>query len=902
MTMPEWKPEIRKRLAPLKLEPTRESAIVEELSQHLDDCYEESLAGGATPAEAARRALAELSEREALRRELRRVECASQQEPIALGTNRRANMIADIWQDLRFGARMLAKRPGFTLIAVLTLSCGIGANTAIFTIVDAALLRGLPYQDPERLVQVWETRRLGEIKQMDASYPDYLDWGQPSEIIEGICGYTGWDGSFTLTGRAEPERVEGARVTASFFSVLGVAPMPGRGFLPDEDKPGAAPTVIISHGLWQRRFGADSNIVGQQLALDGSGYTVLGVLPKSFQFAPMGKAQLWVPLRPTPGQLSRRFMHWLDVIVRLKPGVSLEQAQAQMSVIGASIERENPDSHLGAGLKLVPLHEQIVGSVGSLLLVLLGASGCVLLITCANIASLLLLRAAARRQEIGVRLALGATRWRLARQLVNESLLLTSIGGVLGLALAKVGVKLLLAAIPAAQLDSMPYLQGPALNARVLVITGALSLITGIVFGLAPAWQSAKLDLQAPLKGGRYAVGARRQRLRSLLVVSEIALALALLIGAGLLIESTLRLLEVKLGFKPDRLLTLRLELPASRYSTADQTRAFHQQLLPRIAALPGVAGAASVNWLPLEGGPVDLLRVEGQPPPPASEIPKTTTRVISPNYFRTMEVALIKGRYFTDEDHQSAPGVVVINSELARKLFGKRDPIGQRILFEGGEPKPFEIVGVVDDERVGELDDEDVSVIYRPFLQDPWTKLNLVVRTAGEPDSVVNAVRDEAQALDPNLALYAVATMERLIAERPSTFLRRYPALLMTVFAAIALALAAVGIYGVISYSVTQRTQELGIRMALGAQRRDLLKLVFWQGLRLASLGVASGLAVALALTRLMQGLLFGVGATDPLIFGLAAGLLLAVALLACYLPARRATRLDPLAALHCE
>jgi putative ABC transport system permease protein len=789
------------------------------------------------------------------------------------------------------------------LIAALTLGLGIGANTAIFTIVDAALLRGLPYQDPERLVQVWETRRLGEIKQMDASYPDYLDWGQPAEIIEGICGYTGWDGSFTLTGRAEPERIEGARVTASFFSVLGVAPILGRSFLPNEDKPGAAPTVIISHGLWQRRFGADPNIVGQRLALDGADYTVLGVLPKSFQFAPMGKAQLWVPLRPTAGQLSRRFMHWLDVIVRLKPGVSLEQAQAQMSAVGARIERENPDSHLGAGLKLVPLHEQIVGSVGSLLLVLLGASGCVLLITCANIANLLLLRAAARRQEIGVRLALGATGWRLARQLVSESLLLTSMGGVLGLALAKVGGKLMIAAMPAAQLDSMPYLQGPALNARVLGVTGALSLITGIVFGLAPAWQSAKLDLQSALKGGgRAVVGAGRQRLRSLLVVSEIGLALALLIGAGLLIESTLRLLEVKLGFKPERLLTLRLELPPSRYSTDDQTRAFHQQLLPRIAALPGVIGAASVNWLPLEGGPVDLLRVEGQPPPAPGEVPKTTTRVVSPNYFRTMGVALIEGRYFTDEDHQSAPGVVVINSALARKLFGERDPVGRRVLFEGGEPKPFEVVGVVDDERAGELDEEAMSVIYRPFQQDPWTKLNLVVRTAGEPDSVVNALRGETQALDPNLALYAVATMEQLIAERPSTFMRRYPALLMVVFATIAMALAAVGIYGVISYSVAQRTQELGIRMALGARRSDLLKLVLWQGLRLASLGVASGLAVALALTRLMRGLLFGVSATDPLIFGLATGLLLAVALLACYLPARRATRLDPLAALRCE
>src|SRR5262245_3871495 len=764
MTMPEWKPEIRKRLAPLKLEPTRESAIVEELSQHLDDCYEESLAGGATPAEAARRALAELSEREALRRELRRVECASQQEPIALGTNRRANMIADIWQDLRFGARMLAKRPGFTLIAVLTLSCGIGANTAIFTVVDAALLRGLPYRDSEKLVQVWETRRMGEIKQLDASYPDYLDWGQPSEVVEGICGYTGWDSSFTLTGRADPERIEGARVTASFFSVLGVAPVLGRTFLPDEDRPQAERSVILSYGLWQRRFGADPNIVGQSLVLDGNGYTVLGVLPGSFQFAPMGKAELWVPLRPTPMQLNRRFMHWLDVIVRLKPGVSLAEAQAQMSAVSARIERDHPDSHTGVGLRLVPLHEQIVGSVSLLLLVLLGAVGFVLLIACANVANLLLLRAARRRQEISIRLALGATRWRLVRQLLSESLLLTLAGGFLGLLLAELSIKLLLAAIPAAQLDSMPYLQGLALNARVFGFTGALSLLTGSVFGLAPAWQSAKHNLQDSLKdGSRMAGGTGRQRLRSLLVVAELALALVLLVGAGLMIKSTLRLLEVKLGFQPERLLTMQLELPAARYSTDESARVFHQQLLPRIAAQPGVAGIASVNWLPLQGGPVDLLRVEGQPPPSPSAVPKTTTRVVSSGYFRTLGIALLKGRYFTDQDNQFSPGVLIINSALSRKLFSQDprgpDPLGRRIISEGADPKPFEIVGVVDDERVGELDQEAVSVVYRPYLQDPWTKLNLVARTAGDPQSIANAVRGEVQALDPNLAIYSVAT-----------------------------------------------------------------------------------------------------------------------------------------------
>ncbi len=905
--MPDWKHHIRKRLAGLRLEPAREAAIIEELAQHLADCYAEWLACGVAEVEAERQTLAELRGSELLAQELQRVERQINQEPIVLGTSRRTKMIAGLWQDLKYGWRMLRKSPGFTLVAALTLALGIGANTAIFTVVDATLLRGLPYQAPERLVQVWETRRLGEIKQLDASYPDYLDWGQQTDVIEGICGYSGWGGSFTLTGtltgRAEPERIEGARVTASFFSVLGVAPALGRSFLPNEDKPGAAPTVIIGHGLWQRRFGADPQIVGQQIVLDGNGYTVLGVLPQSFQFAPMGKAQLWVPLRPLPFQVNRRFMHWLDVIVRLKPGVSLAQAQAQMNVVGARIERENPDTHTSAGLKLVPLHEQIVGSVGPLLLVLLGAVGLVLLIACANVANLLLLRAVARRQEISIRLALGATRWRLVRQLVSESLLLALLGSLLGVALAKIGVQLLLAAIPAAQLSTMPYLQGLALNTRVLAFTFALSLITGIVFGLVPAWQSTRLDLHTALKdGGRAAASGGRWRLRSLLVVSEMALALVLLIGAGLLIQSTLRLLNVKLGFKPERLLTLQLELPQARYSTDDQTRAFHQQLLTRVAALPGVVSASSVNWLPLEGGPVDLFWIEGPPRPRPSEMPKATTRVVSANYFHTMGIALIKGRHFTDADNQTSPRVLVVNNALAKKLFGQQEPLGRRLIFDD---KPLEIVGVVDDERVGELDQEAESVVYRPFLQDPWAKVNLAVRTTGEPGSVVNAVRSEAQALDPNLALFSVATMEQLIAEQPATFLRRYPALLLAVFAALALILAAIGIYGIVSYSVKQRTHEIAIRLALGAQSRDVLRLVIGQGMRLAGAGVVIGLALAITLAKLMtgfSGLLYGVQATDSPTFALIALLLLAVALAACWLPARRATKVSPSASLRAE
>jgi putative ABC transport system permease protein len=806
-------------------------------------------------------------------------------------------------QDLRYGARMLAKHPGFSLIAILTLALGIGANTALFTVVDATLLRALPYNQPDQLVQLWETRRTGEIKQVDASYPDYLDWGQASEAIAGICGYTGWGGSFTLTGRGTPERLEGARVTASFFSVLGIEPILGRSFLPDEDRPGAAATVILSYALWQRKFGAAADIVSQQLTLDGEAYTVLGVLPQSFQFAPMGQAELWVSLRPSPSQLNLRFMHWLDVIARLKPGVSLAQAQAQMDGVAAHIEQQYADSHTGAGVKLVPLREQVVGSVRPLLLVLLGAVAFVLLIACANVANLLLVRAATRRKEIGIRLALGATRGRLVQQLLSESLLLALAGGVIGLMLAAWGVELLVAFIPAAQLDSMPYLQGLTINARVFCFTGALSLVTGIIFGLIPAWQSSTLDLQATLKeGGRTATGAGSKQFRRALVITEIALALVLLVGAGLMIRSTHRLLAVKLGFNPEKLMTLRLELPGSKYAEDESARAFHQQLLARLEALPGVSSVAAINWLPLQPGPGNLLLVEGQPPPPPGQGLGASARAVSPNYFRTMSVALIKGRAFTDRDNPTSPDVVIINSALANRLFPNQDPLGRRISFAGGGPKPFEIVGVVDDERINALDEEAALVTYRPYLQEPWNRLNLVVRTAGEPGRIVSAVREQVQALDPDLALYSVATMEQLIADTPATFQRRYPALLMAVFAAVALILAAIGIYGVISYSVNQRRHEIGIRMALGATRGDIYKLVIGEGLALALLGIGAGLAAAFGLTRLMSSLLFGVSATDPNTFIIISMILAGVALGACFVPARRATKVDPMVALRYE
>jgi predicted permease len=812
-------------------------------------------------------------------------------------------MINNLLQDVRYGMRVLSKRPAFTAVVVVTLALGIGANTAIFSAVDAALLQSLPYTQPEQLVQILETRQTGEIRQLDASYPDYLDWRKASDSIEEIGGYTGWGGSFTLMGRGTPQRIEGQRVTASFFSVLGVKPALGRAFEPDEDLSGAAGTVILSYGLWQREFGGDADILGQQLNLDGGAYTVLGVLPRGFQFAPIGQAELFVPLRPSQGQINRRFMHWLDVIARLKPGVTLTQAQSQMDSIAARIEQENADSHSGSGIRLVPLREQVVGAVRPLLLLLLGAVGLVLLIACANVANLTLVHAATRRKEIGTRLALGATRGRLAQQLLSESLLLSVAGGILGLILAEWGIKLLITFIPAAQLDSMPYLRDLTLNTRVFCFTGGLSLVTGVVFGLIPALQSSTLDLHAILKeGGRSSLGGGSKQFRRLLIVSEIALAMVLLVGAGLMIRSTRRLLDVKLGFNPERLATMRLDLPGSKYSEDGSARAFHQQLLARVEAIPGVVSAATVNWLPMQSGPGDLLVVEGRTPPPPGHEPKSSTRTVSAGYFRTMGIDLIRGRAFDERDNPASPGVLIINHALADRLFPSQDPIGHRISFAGDSPKLFEIIGVVDDERVGALDAESESVIYRPYLQEPWNKLNLVVRTTGDPSSFVSAVREQVRAIDPDLAIYAGATMTQLIADTPATFMRRFPALLMSLFAAVALVMASIGIYGVISYSVTQRAHEIGIRLALGASQKKIYRLVVVEGLSLAVIGIGAGLAAALLLTRLMSSLLFGVSATDPITFVLIALILIGVAVVACFLPARRASRIDPMMSLRYE
>jgi predicted permease len=806
-------------------------------------------------------------------------------------------------KDVRYAARVLLRQPGFTLVAVVTLALGIGANTAIFTVIDAALLRSLPYKDPARLVHLWETKRSRDFEQREASYPDFQDWrGQSGGVFDGVAGYA--QRQFTLVDGGEAIRTRGATVTSNFFDLLGVKTEAGRTFLEGEDAPGAQRTVVLSHGLWLRRFGGERGMAGRQVTLDGESYTVVGVLPAGFQFAKLGDVDMWTPLAPTPEVAARRYMHWLRVIARLRPGISLDTAQAQMMTVAERIEADDAASHAGVGIRVVPLQEEIVGPIRPVLLLLLGAVGFVLLIACTNVANLLLARSSARRKEMAIRAALGASRWRVVRQLLTESVLLSLAGGATGLVLALWGVDALVAAIPAAQLTQMPYLRSLSLNTEVLLFACALSLATGVLFGLMPAVAASRSDLQEAMKeGGRNSGSRGSHRLRDVLVVAEVALALVLLVGAGLLLKSLAVMLRVDPGFDTQNLLTMRLALPPDRYNENAKAARYYEELLRRVSALPGVRGVTETSNLPLagEGGtgtPQVVGRATGE-----GEMGESHLRTVSANYFDVMGIPVLKGRAFVERDKADAPGVLLVNKTFAERIFPGEDPLGRRVTFKwsAAEP-PFEIVGVVGDEKVTSLDARTTPVIYFHEQQSPDSSVALIVRAGADPAALAGTVRAELHTLDAEVPVFSVQTMEQVVAGSRATFMRRYPAYLTVVFACVALLLALVGIYGVISYAVTQRTHEIAIRVALGARGRDVLRLVLGHGLLLALAGVGLGTAGALALTRLISGLLFGVSAADPIVYGLVSLLLLAVALAACLAPARRATKVDPMAALRYE
>jgi putative ABC transport system permease protein len=801
----------------------------------------------------------------------------------------------NLWLDLRYGARTLLKSPGFTLVALVALALGVGANTAIFSVVNSVLLRPLPYPDSERLVAFMGVNPQGGITQSNMSVPDFADWQQQNEVFEQLAGFV--TGGALLVSGEEGERVRGTGVTTDFFPLIRTQPLRGRALTAEDQQPGREPVAVLSYGLWQRRFGADPNAVGRAVMLSGKSTTIVGVMPQGFDFP--AQSEVWVPLQLDPAK-ERRDNRYLQVVGRLKPGATITQAQTQLDTINGRLAQTYRETNTGWGVQLTNLRESLVGAVRASLLVLLGAVGLVLLIACANVANLLLARATARQREIAVRTALGASRGRIVRQLLTESVLLSVVGGALGLLLSVWLTDLLVAVSPAGS----PRFDEIRPDARVFAFTCAVTILTGLVFGLAPALQASRLDLNEALKeGGRSgAEGARRNRLRGLLMVGEIALSFMLLAGAGLLVRSFVRLRETRPGFNTEGVLTMRLSLPPGKYAQGEPRAQFYRQAVERVGSLPGVAAAGAVLTMPLGGDTFSVGRSfirEGRPMTP-EESANASYYVATPGYFRALEIPVLAGRSFTEQDTAQAPMVVLVNETMARKHWPGESPIGKRITIWRDEKFPREVVGVVGDTRPA-LDTPASAQMYVPYAQDAtWGSLTLVARTQGDPATLAAAARNELRALDKTLPVYNVKTMTEVAAA--SVAQHRASMLLLSAFAGVALLLAVIGIYGVTAYYVTQRTHEIGVRMALGATRGDVLRLVVGQGLRLTLIGLAVGIVAALALTRLLASLLYEVSATDPLAFAVGALLLAVVALAACYVPARRATKVDPMVALRYE
>ena len=806
-----------------------------------------------------------------------------------------------LWQDLRYTVRMMAGNRGFTAVAVLALALGIGANSVIFSVVNAVLLRSLPYPEPDRIVMVFESD-LKKQSQEAIAGANFLDWREQNQVFENLAAYR--QDTFSLTGTDRPERAWGVVTTASLFPVLGVKPILGRVFQAEDENRGSGRVAVISQGLWERRFASDPNIVGQKLTANGEPLTIIGVMPADFRFP--AETDLWIPprqyvpehvLRPTVNMATNRDSHYLDAIASLKPGVTLDQARADMTAVAHHIEEQNPEA-VDRGVSLVTLREYQVGNMRPTLLILFGAVGFVLLIACANVANLLLARAATRHKEIAIRTALGASRLRLLRQLLTESLALSVAGGGLGLLLAAWGIGPLISLMPA----SISGAKNIRIDGMVLFFTLGVSILTGLVFGLVPALQATKSDLNESLKeGGRGGTaGAHRSRVRSLLVVSEIALSLVLLIGAGLMIKSFIRLEQVNPGFEARNVLTMRLSLPAAQYPDGRRRGAFFQQVVERIGAVPGAQSAAAISRLPLSpGNSSRSFEIEGRANAGSDDGPSADYRVISSDYFKALSIPLLKGREFTEQDNSDSPPTTIINEAAARRFWPDEDPLGKRLRIESDQPW-IEIVGVVGNVKHLGLDSQARAELYLSFLKDPWPFMTVVVRGASNPKSLAEAMRAEVWAIDKDLPVPDIKTMDELVSG--SVARRRFNMLLLGIFASVALVLAAVGIYGVMSYSVTQRTHEIGIRMALGARQSDVLKLVIRQGATLAAVGVGIGLVGASALTRVLASLLFEVGTTDPATFVSLSLLLTAVALGACFVPARRAAKVDPMVALRYE
>ena len=864
----------------------RERDLDEEVRAYAAILEDENVARGLSPEEARRQALVEVGGIEQVKENVRAV--------------RMGALLETVGRDARYAARTLARSPGFTAAAVLALALGIGATTAIFGVVDAVLLRPLPYHQPERLAVVLHGGS-------DPVAPaNFLDWRREASSFEHMGAAQYWQTN--LSGTDRPERVLGLKVSADTLPLLDVPPLLGRLFAPDEETAGRDHVVVLGYRIWQRRFGGDPAVVGRTVALDGVPHAVVGVMPRGFEFPPFWAtgAELWAPL-PLGDRATSRQARSLRVFARLREDASLEKARAEMATITARLEQAYPASNRDVVVR--GLDDIVVGDVRPALLVLLGAVGFVLLIACANVAHMLLARGAARRKEIALRVALGASRARVVRQLLTESVLLASAGGLLGLGLAAWMIR----TIVALSRDSIPRLERAGLDPRVLAATLAVSFLTGIAFGLVPALQASRLDLGTSLKEGERgsSSGAGRHRLRRLLMGSEMALALVLLVGAGLMIRTFVALRAVDPGFRPDHVLSAIVSVSGSRAGQGDRRVAFYAQALDRIRALPGVTSASAINHLPLAGDTWgEPFHVEGQPPRRPGERPTADYRIVLPGYFETMGRALIRGRDFDLHDDLGAPEVVIVNAFMAERHWPGLDPIGKRITLSdpGGDPVWLTVVGVTRNGARREWAEAAKEELFLPFLQTKYREapqswysyLTLVVRGTGESAALASALRAAVWDTDPDVSISAVQTMDEVVAR--ATASPRFYLLLLGSFAAVALALAAVGIYGVMSYSVAQRQNEIGIRMALGARPADVLRLVMGEAMGVAVAGAAAGLAAALALTRLMSGLLYGVAATDPATFAGVGAVLIAVSLIATYIPARRAVGVDPLRALRSE
>jgi putative ABC transport system permease protein len=856
-----------------------------ELDDHLEMLTTEGIRRGLTREEALREARVRLGGMTQLRETNREL--------------RGLPFLDTLFQDVRYGLRTLRKSAGFTTVAVLTLALGIGANTAIFSVIRAVLLSPLPYDKPDRIVLVWESNPAAGFNQFAVAPPNYVDWHRDSSSFESMASAA--RGTFNYTGGAEPERLSGARVAAPFFAVFGVQPALGRTFVAEDDVVGKAHVVVLGHGLWMRRFGGDRNILGKALTLDGQTYSVIGVMPEGFQYPT--RVELWLPSEFTARDLGpgARGAHYLRVMARMKPGVSIEQAQAEMTGIAKRLQEQYPDMNKGWSALVVSINEATVGNIRATLLVLFGAVGFLLLIACANVANLLLARAATRQREMAIRTSLGAGRWRIARQLLTESVMLSAMGSALGLFLAEWGVRALRTLPP----SNLPRAAGIQLDLTVMGFTAVLAFATGILFGLGPALQNLRNAPSETLKEGGRTASAGRHGMRSFLVVLETTLALMLLVGSGLLLKSFLRLQQVDPGYQSKNLLTASVSLPGSKYATDPQKAQFFEQLLLRLQNLKGVqaVGAASSN--PLEGQAYSFAFATKELSAVApTEQPSAGFYTVSPDYFRTLGIPLLTGRTFTPQDIAGGPHVVIISQSVAKQFFRDRNPLGQLIFIGNSGPEEGqiwrEVVGVVGDIKDEGLEAGGSLALYEPHQQKTWGEMTVFLRTEGDPSQMASVVRSEVMALDKDQPVAAIATGGELMARAVAQPQLR--TLLLAIFAGVALVLAGFGVYGVMSNTVAQRTHEIGVRMALGAQQGSMLRLVVGNGMRLTLLGVALGIGGALMLTRVMKGFLFQVTPTDPETFAAVAFFLVMVAFLASYIPARRAMRVDPVVALRYE